>query len=136
MFWLVNDCICVNDGIGCCVAIVTNAFWTRKIEAIVVTLILTIYLFSISSSFIKPNLAALFGGLPQLQTVSTHGIHGADSPLVMTLGIIGARLCHHNLYLHSSISQTRQVSRNKEELKEGVRFMAWDSNIQLSLACY
>src|SRR5699024_9960498 len=33
------------------------------------------------------------------------------------------------------ISQTRQVSReNKEELKEGVRFMAWDSNIQLSLA--
>lgn len=112
-------------------------FGFRKIEAIVVTLILTIlFIFGYLVVSSNPNLTALFGGyLPQLQTVSTHGIHGADSPLVMTLGIIGATVMPHNLYLHSSISQTRQVSReNKAELKEGVRFMTWDSNIQLSLA--
>lgn len=112
-------------------------FGFRKIEAIVVTLILTIlFIFGYLVVSSDPNLAALFGGyLPQLQAVSTTGIHGADSPLLMTLGIIGATVMPHNLYLHSSISQTRKVNRdNKAELKEGVRFMTWDSNIQLSLA--
>ncbi|WP_165206885.1 Nramp family divalent metal transporter [Weissella sagaensis] len=112
-------------------------FGFRKIEAIVVTLILTIlFIFGYLVVSSDPNMVALFGGyLPQIQAVSTTGIHGADSPLLMTLGIIGATVMPHNLYLHSSISQTRNVNRdNKEELKEGVRFMTWDSNIQLSLA--
>ncbi|MFC6178194.1 Nramp family divalent metal transporter [Weissella sagaensis] len=112
-------------------------FGFRKIEAIVVTLILTIlFIFGYLVVSSDPNMVELFGGyLPQIQAVSTTGIHGADSPLLMTLGIIGATVMPHNLYLHSSISQTRNVNRdNKEELKEGVRFMTWDSNIQLSLA--
>ncbi len=73
--------------------------------------------------------------LPQLQAVSTHGPKGVDSPLLMSLGIIGATVMPHNLYLHSSISQTRKVDRkDKGAVKEAVRFMTWDSNIQLSLA--
>ena len=41
----------------------------------------------------------------------------------------------HNLYLHSSISQTRKVDyQNPSALREAVRFMTWDSNIQLTLA--
>ena len=41
----------------------------------------------------------------------------------------------HNLYLHSAVSQTRQIDHNNEEdVAEAVRFSAWDSNIQLS-AC-
>ena len=112
-------------------------FGFRKIEAIVVTLILTILIiFSYLVISASPEVAAIFGGyLPQLQAVSTKGIHGADSPLLMSLGIIGATVMPHNLYLHSSISQTRKVNReDKQELREAVRFMTWDSNIQLSLA--
>ncbi|QER66429.1 Nramp family divalent metal transporter [Paucilactobacillus nenjiangensis] len=112
-------------------------FGFRKIEAIVVTLILTILLiFSYLVISASPNVAAIFGGyLPQLQAISNQGIHGADSPLLMALGIIGATVMPHNLYLHSSISQTRKVNRDdKKELREAVRFMTWDSNIQLSLA--
>ena len=53
----------------------------------------------------------------------------------MSLGIIGATVMPHNLYLHSSIAQTRKIDReNPGELKEAVRLMTWDSNIQLSLA--
>ena len=41
----------------------------------------------------------------------------------------------HNLYLHSSISQTRKVNyESQDSIKQAVRFMTWDSNIQLTLA--
>lgn len=112
-------------------------FGFRKIEAIVMTLIITILvIFGYLVVLSNPNLVDLFGGyLPQLQAVSTHGPKGVDSPLLMSLGIIGATVMPHNLYLHSSISQTRKVDRNdKGAIKEAVRFMTWDSNIQLSLA--
>lgn len=112
-------------------------FGFRKIEAIVMTLILTILLiFAYLVILSKPDVVAMFGGyLPQLQAVSNHGPAGVDSPLLMSLGIIGATVMPHNLYLHSSISQTRKIDReNPGELKEAVRLMTWDSNIQLSLA--
>ncbi|WP_278364608.1 Nramp family divalent metal transporter [Leuconostoc lactis] len=112
-------------------------FGFRKIEAIVMTLILTILLiFAYLVILSKPDVVAMFGGyLPQLQAVSTHGTAGVDSPLLMSLGIIGATVMPHNLYLHSSIAQTRKIDReNPGELKEAVRLMTWDSNIQLSLA--
>lgn len=112
-------------------------FGFRKIEAIVMTLILTILLiFAYLVILSKPDVVAMFGGyLPQLQAVSTHGSAGVDSPLLMSLGIIGATVMPHNLYLHSSIAQTRKIDReNPGELKEAVRLMTWDSNIQLSLA--
>lgn len=112
-------------------------FGFRKIEAIVMTLILTILLiFAYLVILSKPDVVAMFGGyLPQLQAVSTHGLAGVDSPLLMSLGIIGATVMPHNLYLHSSIAQTRKIDReNPGELKEAVRLMTWDSNIQLSLA--
>ncbi|MBW1570557.1 Nramp family divalent metal transporter, partial [Streptococcus sp. SPC0] len=60
---------------------------------------------------------------------------GKNSPLTLALGIIGATVMPHNLYLHSSLSQTRRVDyHNKSSIKKAVRFMTLDSNIQLSLA--
>ncbi|MDR3190585.1 MAG: Nramp family divalent metal transporter [Lactobacillaceae bacterium] len=115
-------------------------FGFRKIEAIVITLILTILIiFTYLVVISNPNWVALFGGyLPTIGAFSSHvpaGTPGIDSKLTMTLGIIGATVMPHNLYLHSSISQTRKINReNKAEVKEAVRFMTWDSNIQLSLA--
>ena len=113
-------------------------FGFRKIEAIVMTLIITILvIFTYLVILSKPELLPMFGGyLPQLQTLSSHASIGASSSqLTLTLGIIGATVMPHNLYLHSSISQTRKVDRkDKSAIKEAVRFMTWDSNIQLTLA--
>jgi len=51
------------------------------------------------------------------------------------LGIVGATVMPHNLYLHSSISQSRKIDRqNQTEVATAVRFATWDSNIQLSAA--
>lgn len=113
-------------------------FGFRKIEAIVMTLILTIlFIFTYLVVLSQPDLSAMFAGyLPKLQVLdNTPAAGGGDSRLMMTLGIIGATVMPHNLYLHSSISQTRKVDRDdKQELKEAVKFTAWDSNIQLTLA--
>ncbi|KRN32480.1 NRAMP family manganese (Mn2+) transporter [Weissella halotolerans DSM 20190] len=112
-------------------------FGFRKIEAIVMTLILTIIvIFSYLIILANPDWTGVFAGyLPSLQTVSDVAPMGGDSPLTLTLGIIGATVMPHNLYLHSSISQTRKVNHDdQEQVKEAVRFMAWDSNIQLTMA--
>ena len=98
-------------------------FGFRKIEAIVTTLILTIlFIFGYLVVSSNPDIVAMLGGyVPQLQAVSTHAPKGVDSPLLMTLGIVGATVMPHNLYLHSSVSQTRKINReNKAELKEAV----------------
>lgn len=59
------------------------------------------------------------------------------SPLSGSLGIIGATVMPHNLYLHSAISQTRKLDHTKaEDIKQTVRFSAWDSNIQLTAAFF
>ena len=65
---------------------------------------------------------------------STPEVNGM-TPLNGALGIIGATVMPHNLYLHSAVSQTRQIDHNNEdEVAEAVRFSAWDSNIQLGAA--
>lgn len=100
----------------------------RTIEAIVATLIasiLIIFLYLVALS--KPSLAGIMGGiLPRASIVMNH------DQLTLALGIIGATVMPHNLYLHSSIAQTRQYdSTDEEEVAKVVRFTTWDSNIQL-----
>ena len=102
----------------------------RKIEAIVMTLILVIMLvFCYEVIIAQPNLPAVLQGFIPQKQVLNHG------QLTMALGIVGATVMPHNLYLHSSISQSRKIDRNNtQEVATAVRFATWDSNIQLSAA--
>ncbi|MBX9115410.1 Nramp family divalent metal transporter [Enterococcus casseliflavus] len=102
----------------------------RKIEAIVMTLILVIMLvFCYEVIIAQPNLPAVLQGFIPQKQVLNHG------QLTMALGIVGATVMPHNLYLHSSISQSRKIDRNDtQEVATAVRFATWDSNIQLSAA--
>ncbi len=108
----------------------------RKIEALVSTLIATIliiFLYLVLLS--KPNLAGILQGyIPHPSIIDLHQ-SGVNSKLTLALGIIGATVMPHNLYLHSSISQTRKVDYSSQKsIKQAVRFMTWDSNIQLTIA--
>ena len=105
----------------------------RKIEAIVACLILVIlFVFALSN----PNWGGVFMGLlPSAKAIAQHPEIGGITPLTGTLGIIGATVMPHNLYLHSAISQTRKIDHNDlDSIRQTVRFTTWDSNIQLSLA--
>lgn len=108
----------------------------RKIEAIVSTLIATIliiFLYLVILS--KPSLSGILHGYLPNASILNLKQSGVNSKLTLALGIIGATVMPHNLYLHSSISQTRKVSyESQDSIKQAVRFMTWDSNIQLTLA--
>ena len=111
-------------------------FGFKKIEAIVTTLILTIlaiftYLVALSS----PSIQGIFGGYLPTPTLFETPLPGHESQLTLALGIVGATVMPHNLYLHSSLSQTRKINhKDKKDVRKAVRFMTWDSNLQLSLA--
>ncbi|ALB29561.1 Nramp family divalent metal transporter [Companilactobacillus heilongjiangensis] len=111
----------------------------RKIEAIVVCLILVIlFVFVYQVALSNPNWSAAFAGLlPTGKTFATGPTIGGQTPLTGALGIIGATVMPHNLYLHSAISQTRKVDHADEKsVAQNVRFSAWDSNIQLTAAFF
>jgi manganese transport protein len=111
----------------------------RKIEAIVVCLILVIlFVFVYQVALSNPDWGGVFSGLiPTGKTFATSPKIGGQTPLSGALGIIGATVMPHNLYLHSAISQTRKVNHADEKsVAQNVRFSAWDSNIQLTAAFF
>lgn len=111
-------------------------FGFKKIEAIVTTLILTILgIFSYLVALSNPNIQGIFGGYLPTSTLFESPLPGHESQLTLALGIVGATVMPHNLYLHSSLSQTRKINhKDKKDVRKAVRFMTWDSNLQLSLA--
>lgn len=102
----------------------------RKVEAIVVALIsVIIIVFVYEVAISQPDMGAAFAGLVPRPQV----LHAGE--LTMALGIVGATVMPHNLYLHSSIVQSRAFDRtDSQQVSRAVRFATWDSNIQLSMA--
>lgn len=111
----------------------------RKIEAIVVALIVVIFvIFAYQVALSQPEWHAVFKGLiPQSEAFSTTHMVAGQTPLTGALGIIGATVMPHNLYLHSSIVQSRKINHeDQEDIARTLRFSKWDSNIQLTMAFF
>jgi len=104
----------------------------RLLEALVITLIATVglcFLFEIILS--KPPFGAVIQGfIPSPEVVRNPAM------LYIAVGILGATVMPHNLYLHSSIVQTRQYDETVEGKHEAVRFAFIDSTIALSFALF
>ncbi|WP_338213811.1 Nramp family divalent metal transporter [Companilactobacillus muriivasis] len=103
----------------------------RKIEAIVATLVTVILLVFLYEVFLaKPSISGIMEGYLPASSIITN-----KSMLYLSLGIVGATVMPHDLYLGSSISQTRRVDRsNKKDVAKAIKFSTIDSNIQLFLA--
>jgi manganese transport protein len=104
----------------------------RYLEALVVTLIVIIGgCFLAEIIFSRPDMAGVFGGfLPRLEIVQD------PKMLYVAIGILGATVMPHNLYLHSSIVQTRKYEQNAEGKAEAIRFAALDSTLALTFALF
>src|SRR5437773_9913504 len=104
----------------------------RYIEALVVVLILTIggcFLFEII--FSKPELQAVLSGfLPHAKIVSNRDM------LYIAIGILGATVMPHNLYLHSSVVQTRNYEQSSAGKSEAIKFATIDSSVALMFALF
>lgn len=101
----------------------------RKMEAFILVLIATIGMAFIAELiFAKPNGAALIKGfVPSIPS---------DEALYIAIGIIGATVMPHNLYLHSSLVQTRRIERTPAGIKEAIRFNFIDTAVALNLALF
>ena len=102
----------------------------RYIEALIITLIVTIAAcFGLEILFSKPALIPIFKGfLPSVALIQD------PQMLFIAIGIIGATVMPHNLYLHSSIVQTRSYPLDRVGKREAIRFASIDSNIALTIA--
>jgi len=104
----------------------------RIIEAIVMVLIGTIgtcYLAEII--LVRPDFGAIASGF-----VPTPELFTNPQMLYIAIGILGATVMPHNLYLHSSVVQTRAIERTREGLKTAMRYNFIDSALALNFAFF
>jgi manganese transport protein len=104
----------------------------RFVEALVMALIGTMMvIFAIELGFAHPNwFGVLSGFVPRPQILQRHDM------LYIGLGILGATVMPHNLYLHSSIIQTRKYGKSVEEKRDAIKMAYTDSTVALMLALF
>src|SRR5699024_6787640 len=99
----------------------------RKLEAIILGLIAVIGLSLLWEIFLsKPDMGAVAEGfIPALPN---------ETALYIAIGIIGATVMPHNLYLHSALVQTRKIEKEHKSIRQALRMNVADSAIALNLA--
>jgi manganese transport protein len=104
----------------------------RQLEAIVLGLVGTIaFCFLVELILLQPALADVAPGfLPKLSVVTN------TDALYLAIGIIGATVMPHNLYLHSSVVQTRMVGGLRAQKAEAVKLATADITVSLLLAMF
>jgi manganese transport protein len=104
----------------------------RWIEALVITLIVTIgACFLAEVIFSRPSLGGVLSGfLPRAEVLKN------TKMLYVSIGILGATVMPHNLYLHSSIVQTRKYAQTDEGKREAIKFATIDSTTALMCALF
>ena len=104
----------------------------RYIEALVIALITLIGgCFIAELIFARPDLGSVLQGyIPQAEIVRN------PEALYLAIGILGATVMPHNLYLHSSIVQTRDWQDTPAKKREAIKFGTIDSTVALSLALF
>src|SRR6266566_2717915 len=127
---LVWGCVITASDVLLVLYLQTKGF--RYIEAIVITLIIIIGgCFAAEIIFSKPS----FGGI-LLGFVPGPRILANQEMLYVSIGILGATVMPHNLYLHSSIVQTRQFEQTPEGRREAIKFATIDSTLALMFALF
>ena len=104
----------------------------RFLEAVVITLTVTIgACFAMEILYAKPAIGAVLSGfIPRVEILQNKEM------LYIAIGILGATVMPHNLYLHSSIVQTRRFEPTSEGKREAIKFATLDSTIALMGALF
>ncbi|MEP7128406.1 MAG: Nramp family divalent metal transporter [Chitinophagales bacterium] len=121
---LVGVTIAVLDAV---LLLVIINFGIRKMEALIFSLVFIISAsFFVEMFFAKPDpIEIMKGFMPAIPN---------DIALYIAIGIIGATVMPHNLYLHSALVQTRKIDPSKAGKKRALRFNIIDSTIALNIA--
>lgn len=103
-------------------------YGVRKLEAIVAAMVLTIGCCMVLELFlVQPAWGDVASGLvPRID----------DKSLYIAIGILGATVMPHNLYLHSSLVQTRRIDSSRAGIREALRFNRIDTVVALNIALF
>ena len=101
----------------------------RKMEMFIISMIAIIGMcFLVEMIMAKPDIAGIASGfIPKIPN---------NAALYIAIGIIGATVMPHNLYLHSALVQTRKIKRDDESIRKAIKYNFWDSAIALNLALF
>lgn len=119
-------CITVLDTF---LLLILQRYGMRKMEAFIIALVATIGLsFLIELIFAKPHFGDVIKGFVPSSLNS--------EALYIAVGIIGATVMPHNLYLHSALVQTRKIKADKTAIKRALKFNLLDTTIALNAAFF
>jgi manganese transport protein len=108
-------------------------FGMRTIEAVVLLLVATISACYFIEIFVLPQTKPDF--LEMGRSFMTPGL-GQAGMLYIAIGIIGATVMPHNLYLHSALVQSRRLQKDEPSIRSGIRFNTIDSVVALGIAFF
>lgn len=104
----------------------------RWLEALVIALIaIVVVCFGLELIFSQPAIAPLMGGFLPARELFTN-----QEMLFIAVGILGATVMPHNLYLHSAVVQTRAHKQTEKGKREAIKFATIDSTVALTLAFF
>ena len=123
---------CVITALDVMIVLLLQHRGFRWLEAVVITLILTIgTCFAVELFVVKPDAPAVLAGF-----IPTMSILSNPAMLYVAIGILGATVMPHNLYLHSSIVQTRKYEQTAGGKREAIAFATLDSTFALMFALF
>jgi manganese transport protein len=106
-------------------------FGMRVIEAVVLLLVATIALCYFIEIFVLPQTRPAFAEMGA--ALATPGFRQAGM-IYVAIGIIGATVMPHNLYLHSALVQSRKLQQDRDSVRRAIRFNTLDSTVALTIA--
>ncbi len=128
LFWAV-----VITGLDVLLLLALQSFGMRTIEAVVLVLIGTIAVCYFIEIFVLPETQPSFAEMARA-LVTPH--FREAGMLYLAIGIIGATVMPHNLYLHSALVQSRQLQQDEPSMRSAVRFNTIDSVVALTIAFF
>jgi len=123
----------IITGLDVLLLLALQGFGMRAIEAVVLVLIATIAVCYFIEIFVLPQTHPGFLEMGRA-LISPH--FGQSGMLYVAVGIIGATVMPHNLYLHSALVQSRQLQKDVPSIRRAIRFNTIDSAAALTVAFF
>ncbi|HLY66906.1 MAG TPA: Nramp family divalent metal transporter [Chloroflexota bacterium] len=123
----------IITGLDVLLLLALQRFGMRTIEAVVVLLVATIAICYFIELFVLPETRPSFLEMGR-SLVAPH--FGQFGMMYVAVGIIGATVMPHNLYLHSALVQSRKLQKDEPSVRNAIRFNTIDSTVALSTAFF
>jgi manganese transport protein len=123
----------IITGLDVLLLLALQTFGMRAIEAVVLVLIVTIAVCYFIEIFVLPQTQPSFLEMGRA-LVRPH--FGQAGMLYVAIGIIGATVMPHNLYLHSALVQSRKLQKDTPSIRRAIQFNTFDSIVALTVAFF